>query len=373
MSNRSRSAAQSASDSKKAPESEAATPLERFAEIVGDDSAGWAVGIHRKVIDQGVKRLKYCGKIPFDDFSLDALQDAYGGGDYELQLKDLKHIVRKREFVLVDGEPKARVDTPPIAELPAAAAAPTSDLMSVLLKGLATGIAAALPVLATKMFEPRPSDPVLTALLPALVKGRGGEGMSPTEFQAAIDAARALEFNRGVEFGALKAAVENGGGSDGDDGWIKTAIDAGLQLLDRAVENDRAKAGAPVRALPAGAPPVQPPAEKTSGTLPMWAARVKPYTSYMLQWAHSGTDAVRQAELVVRNLLPVSIVEQLAEAATSETFVADAMAAFPDFRAPDVEPWFRKFFGALEELLTVEADAPDDGAQSEEAANAQQA
>lgn len=239
----------------------------------------------------------FAGEMGGEGFTLDALLDAYGGGDKALAIYQGRVCVSRVRVSLDPTIPPKNPRQPKAVAgaAPAPGATPVADvaaLMSAMatsqinaaaqMNTMMTGIIGALT---TVMTATRPAkDPTEVAL--EIAKVMRGNGDQPTGFMEAM--------KWGLDIGE-----RIGGGKDGDDDGVMTAVNKGLDTLGdvvKAIVEERKQ-----RALPAAQPvqvvevpvPVAAPTDAptptneaappvatgdgVTGTIRPWVAAARPY------------------------------------------------------------------------------------------------
>lgn len=177
----------------------------------------------------------FAGEMSGDGFTLDALLDAYGGGDKALAIYQGRVCVSR---VRVSLDPTIPAKNPRQPKLPTGAVpAPngSTDAMQALLTGIAaqqiqsaqamasmmTGIVGALTTVMTAT-KPQKDPMEMAVELMKVMRPSGGEGSSPSDFLSAL--------KQGIDIG------ERIGGSKEDDDGVMTAVNKGLDTLGIVVQ-----------------------------------------------------------------------------------------------------------------------------------------
>lgn len=343
----------------------------------------------------------YAGEMSLDGFTLDALLEAYGGGDKTLvfyQGREKKETVR---YSLDPSIPPRNPRTPkPTA--PSASGAPSLGDMSTLIAAMAQSSMSSMQMMQTMMAQ---GQQMTTTMLNAVATVLASKKDDRDPMDVALKMAELLKSSgANTPASELFTIFEKGmnvakamGGND-EDGTL-TVVKEGLSLVGKIVEKQGAS----------GAPPLRVPSGTTAGNGRVLTGRpsasVRPVSGETLGNANeaapssdaggAGTDATTHMSAIDRpwvaaarpaaglllmaigNVQPETAANMIADRLSPDEFgdlLDDIEAGTPDefigrFRGyfaldpfvPDVDQWMHRCVSALVDLVEGDGDLPADG------------
>lgn len=289
-----------------------------------------------------------------EEFTLEAVRERYGGGEYQARLMDpAGQFIKTRTFKIAG--PSKR----PPEEEPAPRATPELEAVRVQLEELRAELARAR--------EPKGSDalldmfkivvPMMTAMQQA-----SATAMAPLLEALAKRDKPALDPLEMLERAADLLERRNGGGGSG--GYEGVIREVGLPLLGKLHELAHQERAPGELANPESAPvlhrrPVPPPPVSGSPMLPPWAQLIAPHLEGLLTLATVRADPAFAVEKVLENASEEELSFIGDQLDKGDDGRAEFFALFPP--AMRYRSWFDSFFDALDDALPQEGEEGPDG------------
>jgi hypothetical protein len=319
-------------------------------------------------------RFAYLDSFPADGFSLDAVRNTYGGGNYRLHIRDQGRRVKRQFGFTIDARFKGAAPQP--AELPAplvpAGAAPRAiDPQVAELREGMKALQEVVRTLAAAQTRPQ-ADPMELAVkiaagfqaaqtaafqqLQTMQEGNrgGGKGATFSDMRELL-----LE---GIRLGEEKAGAAGPGAGDP---MLETVNRLGpplLNLLDRGLRQEAARGNG--HAHPVGAPPPAPAApplaaaaaaEPAAVSPPNWQSKVRQQLPALLFMARADVDPEPLAATVAQ-AMPAEDADQLAQLLAQPDALQQLLAITPELGA--YEGWTDRLLIALAQELEVDLVDP---------------
>ena len=285
-------------------------------------------------------RYAYVRRQAAPEFTLDWIQQTYGGGKYNFRVMDgagrhFKSVVYCIEDLPKDpaagGNGVGKGDADPVRELLAAVVKQNEQILQLLAAGASSQ---------------QTKDPIETAL-------RIVEVMRPMHNPPATSAVKDMldVFREGIELGALSSGgdsvlpiVERLGKPLIDLLTRQQEIDASIKALPAKVKLD---AGAPARISDGGVSPAQPSASVSPGA-PSLLDQVRVSIGQLIPLAQAGREPSVYS-VVFLDQLPEELYQELLGLSQREDFTTFILSQFPETKPH--EAWFFEFLSALKEQL----------------------
>lgn len=300
--------------------------------------------LHRRN-DRDATKWDHEGKIPTADFSVEAVKEQYGGGDYRVQ-----PVGEKGRFL---GQPvefsidhRFKPTRGPLAVgdaiTEAGAAAGGGNTLARIEKLLEMNLMLSMRGQHAPGAAAPVTDPFEGALKIATLMKGSQAGPSVTEMMETL-------------FKGMKIGQDMAGGERSGFAALADSATPLFGALAKSIEADaEAKARRSLRVMPAAPNPL--PGEPVP--MPTWHDSVRPYIPQLVKLAQAEKDPELYADLVLDQLSAevYDQVEREARNRTAPEFLELFLAAFPELRAYQL--WCQEFFGRIHAELTAPAE-PD--------------
>jgi len=341
--------------------------IEALISTIADEHERYVVQVFRKGKTNGGRPEYLSPRFALSQFSLDAIKERHGGGEYEFRFlkRDARGVERFYRTLQLTIAGPARVEPaevthgafpqPPIAVVPpphderiSRLESRIDQLVELLYKKANDGPTRA---------EPNALDMLARVTETVTALTRRSSGMSEfREFMGVLNEFSEMRgsgrervngmdrfFDRVAE--PMAAALTGGAAANGR----------------RASTHDAPPAGGNEAPAPLAPPPTPAPVSRVP-QLPGWLMNVKPYLPAIHSWALAGEDPKAKVQFVVA-VVPNAQLEQIAQAAEVPDFPAHTLAMLPEpFRAPNAAEWTLAFLTELQDTLTEpETDAAAEG------------
>lgn len=298
--------------------------------------------------DEEPTKWNYVGRMGASEFSLEAVKEEYGGGDYRGHLldKDGKFTGTRFPFS-IDRRAVPRSERGQqgngISGNLAEELAEAREFQKTLLLSILTG----------KMSQPASStDPMEMAVKIAELTTR----QSP----AALGASEVIKLLReGMALGADRPAAA----ADSMGAMVQAAAPLFGALATRITQVNQSRQVSPGPAAPAAPPaPSVPDMSPAMPTGPYaWLEHVRPYVPQLVAMAQAGKDPVILVDFVL-DQLPDQFVDDMELAAKDARFVEEVLQRIPEARMQ--APWFTAFLTELRKALLEDPSQQTNGQHS---------
>lgn len=316
----------------------------------------------RRRDDKG--RLAALGSLPAIDFSIDQVIQDYGGGRYEATFFKGQENLGSVVFVVDEAIPR---------KIPKALREKAEELGGDddprLRAGLSLGMVNP-ELVALREVMARQTD-LLNQLIVQLATGKKDErGITMNDVLSLITAvssrSEAAPSDKMADL--IKTGIELGQLATGQGDSMLPIVEKlgvpAIQILQQALNRERAAGGAAVPPPRSGHPALPPQTEVPAvpPNSPAWMIQLAPFIPQILSWAKAGKDPALYAAVIVDNL-PPGVEFELAQAVKDPEFVGKAVAALPMLKA--YPAWTQAVLSEMKTILSDEEpkgdDFPEDG------------
>ena len=315
--------------------------LDEFKGRLGNEGTGQ---IRCQKWNEKEREFAHCQTYPFDDFSLDSLRDAYGGGKYRFFLLDDRGRPVKggSRRCLIAERPAAASAAAPV---PAAPQNPMENpIVQMMLENLREQNRQSTEILKALIARPEPPRQGLGEVIESLGK-----------IKALTPEVKGNNLKDTLELIAVAKGFLGEGKSSGEGGIVSELVDALKLMRDSGLVRGGQVPAAPVPTLPS------PPSIETSTVAPRPAPVMDPitqklqgYIPLLLSWGRRGESVENAADFVLGEIeddiapflaqlhgVPVSLVlSRLKDAARDPREIDKLLTAAPALR--EVEGWVRQ-------------------------------
>lgn len=338
------------------------TRLDALLASIAGEGERFSVHVFRKPTagEHAGRPVYLAPKLALSEFSLDAVRERHGGGNYEFRIMRVDDRGVSRFFrtvsQVIDGPPRAAsVDVTPGGPPPGAPVAVVTS-PDARIERLERLVSRLVRELRQPPAPPQPGPLDMLEKVGAIVQSFRGESADKDVMQW---------LNLGLKLGS-----KQGGGDGKESGLDKFLGELAGPFANILNGNGGPVTPAPVAMSAPSAPRMAPahagPEPAAAKLVPVWLQLVGPYLNVVYAWARSGDAPADRARMVL-NMLPAAHVEAMALAAEADDFVASTLGTLPDaFREPGVVTWTTTFLETLRSELTEEEDTePAGGANAQ--------
>lgn len=313
-------------------------------ELCGPEST-YSVQIHRW--NDSRNRYAYVRRMPASEFTVDWIQQSYGGGKYNFRITDQGNRHVKSVVYCIEDTPHKPAggngsdpsEASTVRELLASLAKQQDQIIALL----------------TRSSSSPAKDPIDTALkILEVLRPTVHPNAPASTFKEMMDV-----FREGIEMGAMQQGdsilpiVDKLGKPLLDLLQRQQEIDGSVKALPKHVRIDE---GAPSRGADGGAPNVRTDVEPSPSGAPSLLDQIRVSIGQLIPLAKAGREPSVYS-LVFLDQLSDALYKEIWEFSAREDFVTFALQTFPETKAH--EAWFTEFLSALKEQLHVEEEDAD--------------